>query len=78
MQEMPGREDTQEEEMATNSSILSMEIPCTEEPDGLQSVGSQKGRTQPGDYKAATRLIYSFTVVAGVQHWHLMLAYVVN
>ena len=63
---------------ATHSSILVWEIPWTEEPDGLQSVGSQKGRTQPGDYKAATRLIYSFTVVAGVQHWHLMLAYVVN
>ena len=26
MQEMPGREDTQEEEMATDSSILSMEF----------------------------------------------------
>ena len=28
--------------MATNSSILAWEIPCTEEPGGLQSVGSQE------------------------------------
>ena len=28
--------------MATHSSILSWRIPWTEEPDGLQSVGSQK------------------------------------
>ena len=28
--------------MATHSSILAWEIPLTEEPDGLQSMGSQK------------------------------------
>ena len=27
--------------MATHSSILAWEIPCTEEPRGLQSTGSQ-------------------------------------
>ena len=32
--------------MATHSSILAWEIPRTEEPDGLQSMGSQKSRTQ--------------------------------
>ena len=31
-----------EEEMVTHSSILAWEIPWTEEPGGLQSVGSQK------------------------------------
>ena len=31
-----------EKEMATHSSILSWEIPWTEEPGGLQSAGSQK------------------------------------
>ena len=31
-----------EEEMATHSSILAWEIPWTEEPGGLQSVGSQR------------------------------------
>ena len=30
-----------EEEMATHCSILAWEIPWTEEPGGLQSVGSQ-------------------------------------
>ena len=44
-QEMKGRslvwEDSLEEEMATYSSILAWEIPWTEEPDRLQSVGSQ-------------------------------------
>ena len=36
-----GQEDPLEEEMATHSSILAWEIPRAEEPDGLQSVGSQ-------------------------------------
>ena len=30
--------------MATHSSILAWEIPWTEEPDGLQSTGSQTVR----------------------------------
>ena len=30
--------------MATHSSILAWEIPWTEEPGGLQSIGSQKSR----------------------------------
>ena len=32
--------------MATHSSILAKEIPWTEEPDKLQSMGSEKSRTQ--------------------------------
>ena len=32
-----GREDPLKKEMATHSSILALEIPCTEEPGGLQS-----------------------------------------
>ena len=36
-----GCEDPLEEEMATHSSILAWEIPWTEEPGGLQSIGSQ-------------------------------------
>ena len=34
-----GREDPLEEEMATHSSILAWEVPWTEEPGGLQSMG---------------------------------------
>ena len=37
-----GREDPLEEEMATHSSIIAQRIPWTEEPDGLQSMGSQR------------------------------------
>ena len=39
-----GQEDPLEEEMATHSSILAWEIPWTEEPGGLQFVGSQRVR----------------------------------
>ena len=37
-----GWEDTLEKEMAIHSSILAWEIPWTEEPDRLQSMGLQK------------------------------------
>ena len=37
-----GREDPLEKEMATHSSILAWRIPRTEEPGGLQSMGSQR------------------------------------
>ena len=37
-----GWEDPLEEEMAIHSSIIAQRIPWTEEPDGLQSMGSQR------------------------------------
>ena len=37
---IPGLGDRLEEEMATHPSILAWEIPWTEEPGGLQPVGS--------------------------------------
>ena len=37
-----GWEDPLEKEMATHSRILAWEIPWTEEPGGLQSMGSQR------------------------------------
>ena len=37
-----GQEDLLEKEMATHSSILAWKIPWTEEPGGLQSMGSQR------------------------------------
>ena len=37
-----GWEDALEEDMATHSSILAWRIPWTGEPDGLQSIGSQR------------------------------------
>ena len=36
-----GQEDPLEEGMATHSSVLALRIPWTEEPGGLQSMGSQ-------------------------------------
>ena len=41
-----GWEDPLEKEMPTHSSFLAWEIPWTEEPGGLQSMGSQRSRTQ--------------------------------
>ena len=39
-----GQEDALEKEMAIHFSILAWEIPWTEEPGGLQSMGSQRVR----------------------------------
>ena len=39
-----GREDPLEEGVATHSSILALEIPWTEEPGGLRSIGSHRVR----------------------------------
>ena len=39
-----GQEDPLEEGMATHSSIPAWRIPWTEEPGGLQSLGSQRVR----------------------------------
>ena len=40
-----GREDPLEKETATHSRILPWEIPRTEEPGGLRSMGSKKRGT---------------------------------
>ena len=39
---IPGLGRSLEENMATHSSILALRIPWTEEPGGLQSIGSQR------------------------------------
>ena len=39
-----GQEDPLEKELASHSSIFAWEIPWTEEPGGLQSMGSQRVR----------------------------------
>ena len=40
-----GQEDPPEKEMATHTSMLAWEIPWTEEPGGLQSIGSHESDT---------------------------------
>ena len=37
-----GQEDPLGKGMATDSSVLAWEIPCTEKPSGLQSMGLQE------------------------------------
>ena len=41
---IPGSEDPLEEKMATQTNILGWKILWTEEPGGLQSIGSQRVR----------------------------------
>ena len=42
--EFLNQEDSLEKEIATHSSVLAWRIPWTEEPGGLQSMGSQRVR----------------------------------
>ena len=44
-----GQEDPLEKGVAAHPSILTWEIPWTEQPGGLQSMGSQKSRTGLSD-----------------------------
>ena len=46
---IPGLGRSMEKEMATHTSILAWEISWTEEPSGLQSMGSQKSQTGLSD-----------------------------
>ena len=49
-------EDPLEEGMATHSSILAWRILWTEEPGGLQSIGSQRVNTTEATWHARTRM----------------------
>ena len=42
MGSIPDQEDPLEKELATHSNILAWDIPGTEEPGGLQSMGLQR------------------------------------
>ena len=46
---IPGLGRSLEKEMTTHSSILAWEIPWTEEPGRLESMGFQKSQTQLSD-----------------------------
>ena len=46
---IPGLGRSPEKEMAAHSSILAWEMPRTEEPGGLQSMGLQKSQTRLSD-----------------------------
>ena len=57
-----GWEDPLEKEMATHSSIHAWKILWTEEPGGLQSMGSQRGRAQLSDFSLAPESRFPTTV----------------
>ena len=69
MQEMwvwsQGWEDTLVKEMATHSSILAWEIPWTEGPCGLYSLGSIKSQTW---VSKETKTILNCSAVPGMKH----------
>ena len=47
--------------MATHSSILAWEIPWTEKPGGLQSMGPQRVDTTEATEHASKMKVYSFS-----------------
>ena len=53
-----GQEDPLEMEMSTHSSILAWRIPWTEEPGGLQSMGSERFRHDSSDLACAHTCTY--------------------
>ena len=53
-----GQEDPLEEEMASHSSILTWKTQWTEEPGGLQSIGSQESETTQATEYARTKYKY--------------------
>ena len=57
---IPGLGRSLEKEMATHSSIFTWRILWTEEPGGLQSLGSQKVRHDWSDWACTHAHIYTF------------------
>ena len=62
-----------EMEMATHSSILGWSIPWTEEPGGLQAVGSQRGR-----HNWATKQQHRQSTRAVVTEFHRPMAHIIH
>ena len=56
---IPGQEDPLEKEMAVYASILAWEIPWTEKPGGLQSMGSQESNRTEHRIRNSIHLITS-------------------
>ena len=67
-----GRVDPLEKGRATHSSILAWRILCSEEPDGLQSMGSQRVRHDRATNTFALYYINPWSVVVlPLQYWAL-------
>ena len=65
-----GGEDPLEKGMAPHSGILAWRIPWTEEPDGLEFMGSQRLRMFQGgkNYKTCTKLVIRDTAQCTGKH----------
>ena len=61
-----GREDPLEQRMATHSSVLAWRISRTEEPGGLQPLGSQRV-----SHDGVTNTFTLFTLFEDVSQYHL-------
>ena len=68
-----GQEDPLEKSMATHSSILAWRIPWTEEPGGLQSMGSQSWTQLSAWAHACTHTthtyIHTHIILKGIAFW---------
>ena len=64
-----GCKDPLEKEMATHSSILAWEIPLTEEPGGLQSMGSQRVRHDWATNHTYINILYILNWGVGEDSW---------
>ena len=67
---LQGWKDALEEEIATHSSILAWRIPWTEEPGGLQFMGSQRVRHDPNDLAHAVTWLHSPRRASEVGSYH--------
>ena len=61
--------------MATHSSILAWEIPWTEEPGGLQSMGLQRVQHSLATEQACLILIYHEKEAGTIQAWQYFVCY---
>ena len=68
-----GWKDPLEKEMATHSSILAWRIPWTEDPSGLQSIGSQRVRHDWSDLAHRDLVTHSWflDIVVPWYHWRI-------
>ena len=75
---IPGSERSLGKGMATHSSILAWRIPKTEQPGGLQSMGSWKNQTRLSNYHLDFSLHNASQLDLLKQSWFLPLLYVLQ
>ena len=74
-----GQEDPLEKEIETHSSILAWEIPWTEKPGGLQSMGSQRvGNNIATEYSTQFSYICSIICDSQITFYNIYLCHLVS